>query len=91
MVFSRSVPQSCGQISELMPGQWRRAFRLLQIVQRIPSSYHREMRRTDVFLKVEIDLTDKAEVERVAQELCRMLKRAYGVRSAEVVSMVEKE
>ncbi len=49
------------------------------------------MRRTDVFLKVEIDLTDKAEVERVAQELCRMLKRAYGVRSAEVVSMVEKE
>jgi hypothetical protein len=46
--------------------------------------------RTDLYLKVELDL-DKKELERVATEICRVIRKVYGVRSAEVTSTVEKE
>jgi len=58
---------------------------------RITLSYHRDMRRTDVYLKVELVLDEKEQLERVAAELCRMIRRVHGVRSAEVSNTVDKD
>jgi hypothetical protein len=49
------------------------------------------MPRTDVYLKIEMDLDEKEAPERVAAEICRMIRRVYGVRQAEVTNMVERE
>jgi hypothetical protein len=49
------------------------------------------MLRTDVYLKVELDLDDRETPERLAAEICRMLRKVYGVRQAEVSSIVERE
>ena len=54
------------------------------------------MPRTDVYLKVELDLDGKEKderekPERVAAEICRIIRRVYGVRQAEVSSIVERE
>ena len=54
-------------------------------------SYHRRMRRTDLYVKVELDVDEKEKPERLANEICRMIRKVYGVRSAEVSSMVEKD
>lgn len=45
----------------------------------------------DLYLKIELDLDEKENAERVAAEICRLIRKVYGVRSAEVSSMVEKE
>lgn len=49
------------------------------------------MVRTDVYLKVEVVLDEKESAERVAAEICRMVRKMHGVRHAEVSSLVEKE
>jgi len=49
------------------------------------------MPRTDLYVKVELDLDEKEKPERLASEICRMIRKVYGVRSAEVSSMVEKD
>ena len=53
------------------------------------------MARTHVYLKVELDLPEskkaKERPERVAAEICRVIRRVYGVRNAEVSSIMEKE
>ncbi|HLX41845.1 MAG TPA: hypothetical protein VKR43_00350 [Bryobacteraceae bacterium] len=49
------------------------------------------MARTDLYVKVELDLDEKEKPERLASEICRMIRKVYGVRSAEVSSMVEKD
>ena len=49
------------------------------------------MSRTDVYLKVELDLEEKEKPERIAAEICRMIRKVYGVRQAEVTNMVERE
>jgi hypothetical protein len=49
------------------------------------------MRRTDLYLKVELTLDDKEQPEKLAAEICRMIRKVYGVRSAEVSSMIEKD
>jgi hypothetical protein len=54
-------------------------------------SYHREMPRTDLYLKVEIDIDDKEHPERLASEICRQIRKVYGVRSAEISNIIEKE
>jgi len=56
-----------------------------------PASYHQNVPRTDVYLKVELDLDPKESPERVAAEVCRMIRRIYGVRKAEVSSIVERD
>lgn len=95
-MFSRPVPQQVGQISPLTPGQMRLAFFFSHSLQRtltgkpIPS-YHRNMRRTDVYLKVELVVDEKETPERLASEICRVIARVYGVRKAEVSSIVERE
>ncbi len=48
------------------------------------------MSQLQIYLKVEVDLEDRHEKpERIASEMCRMLQKLYGVRSAEVSSIVE--
>jgi hypothetical protein len=54
------------------------------------------MPRTDVYLKVMLDLPedtgkDREKPQRVAEEICRVIRRVYGVRTAEVSSIIERE
>jgi hypothetical protein len=56
-----------------------------------PASYHQNVARIDVYLKIELDLDAKEKPERVAAEICRTIRRIYGVRKAEVSSMVERD
>lgn len=49
------------------------------------------MVRTDIYLKVELVLDEKEPVERVAAEICRVIRKLHGVRQAEVSSTVERE
>ena len=100
MVISRPVPQHCGQISAPTPGQCLRARRFSQSLQRILTlktllsyrlSYDRDMPRTDLYLKVEIDLPEREQPERLASEICRQIRKVYGVRAAEVSNIIERE
>jgi len=47
--------------------------------------------RTDVFLKVEVDVADKKETEKIASEIVRAVRRIYAVRGAEVTHILERE
>ena len=49
------------------------------------------MVRTDVYIKVEVALDEKESAERVAAEICRMIRKMHGVRHAEVSNLVEKD
>jgi hypothetical protein len=49
------------------------------------------MPRTDIYIKVEVDVDEREKPDRVAAEICRQIRKVYGVRSAEVSSMVEKD
>jgi hypothetical protein len=49
------------------------------------------MPRTDLYLKVELDLDERETPQRLAEEICRMIRKVYGVRQAEVSSIVERE
>jgi len=45
----------------------------------------------DVHIKVELDLNEKEQADKIASEIIRLVRRAYGVRTAEVSSIVEKD
>jgi len=47
--------------------------------------------RTDLYLKVELDLDPKESPERLASEISRAIRRVYGVRKVEVSSIIERE
>jgi hypothetical protein len=49
------------------------------------------MPRADLYIKVELDLDERENAERVAAEICRAVRKIYGVRLAEVSSIVDKE
>ncbi len=49
------------------------------------------MRRTDIYLKVELDLDERESPERLAAEICRQIRKVYGVRAAEVSNVIERE
>ena len=49
------------------------------------------MARTDLYIKVELDLDEKEKPERVAKEICRTIEKLHGVRNAEVSSMIDKD
>ncbi|MBN9656874.1 MAG: hypothetical protein J0H49_01775 [Acidobacteria bacterium] len=49
----------------------------------------RMMKNIDVYLKIELDLDDSENPQRFAEELCRILKKVYGVRKAEVSNLLE--
>ncbi len=47
--------------------------------------------RTDVHIKVELVLNEKENADKIANPVCRVIRKVYGVRSAEVSSIVEKD
>jgi hypothetical protein len=49
------------------------------------------MKRTHVYLKVEVELRPGDDAHKLAAELCRRLMQAYGVREVEVSNLVEAE
>ena len=49
------------------------------------------MKRTDLYVKVELDYDDEEKADRLAAEICRVIRRVYGVRKVEVSSMIERE
>lgn len=49
------------------------------------------MPRTDVYLKVELDLDPQENPERIASELVRLIRKVYSVRHAEVSSIMPRE
>lgn len=49
------------------------------------------MRRTDVFLKVELDVRAGEDPQKLAEELAKRLRAVYGVRAVEVSNLVEKD
>jgi hypothetical protein len=49
------------------------------------------MARTYIYIKVELDLNEQEKPDRVAAEICRVIRKVYGVRSAEVSNIVDKE
>ena len=49
----------------------------------------RVMKCIDLYLKVEVDLPDDENPQKLADELCRMLLKAYAVRKAELSSRVD--
>lgn len=92
-------------MSPCTPGQNLRGFLFSQIRQ-LTSSIVAELlssliasamtRRFDVHLKVELELDEaelagKSSPERLAAEMCRNLMKLYGVRQAELTSVVEKD
>ena len=95
MVSSRSLPQHCGQISLPSAGQLRLGRRVVQTghfsMEGYRPSYHRSMPRLDVYVKVEIDLQEGEKPQKLAAEICRMIRKVYGVRSAEVTSTISSE
>ncbi len=49
----------------------------------------RVMKNIDVYIKIEADLDESEHPQRFAEELCRILKRVYAVRKAEVQNLLE--
>ncbi|HLJ17681.1 MAG TPA: hypothetical protein VKV15_24505 [Bryobacteraceae bacterium] len=49
------------------------------------------MKRMDLYLKVELDLDEKEAPDRLAAEICRQIRKIYGVRAAEVSNIVARE
>ncbi len=41
------------------------------------------MKRVDIYVKVEVELDEEEQPERVAEEICRQVEKMYIVRSAE--------
>lgn len=44
--------------------------------------------RTQIYLKVVVELPESDEPEKLGAELCRLLSKVYGVEKAEVTGMV---
>jgi len=46
------------------------------------------MCRTDLYVKIQLEHTEDERPQQLAGEICRQLKKMYGVRSAEVSNIV---
>lgn len=49
------------------------------------------MNRTNLFIKVEVEHNKDEQPERLGEELCRMLRKLYGVRDAELTNFTRSE
>ncbi len=47
------------------------------------------MARFDLYLKVEVNTTAKEDPEKFASEICRLIRKVYGVRDAELTNWVD--
>ena len=45
------------------------------------------MNRANLFLKVEIELEEDEQADRIGEEICRQIRKMYGVREAELSSI----
>jgi hypothetical protein len=54
-------------------------------------TYYVDMRRVDIYLKVELELDDKEPPERIAREVSRVAAKVYGVRKTEVSSIIDRD
>ena len=70
------------------PGQKRLGLRVSQIRQATPYRNIGSMPRTDIFLKVVVEHEDDERPEKLAEELRLRVERQYGVRYAEISSIV---
>jgi hypothetical protein len=50
-----------------------------------------EMKRMDLYIKVEVELDEAEKPDKVAAEICRVVQKLYAVRSAELSSAVAQE
>jgi hypothetical protein len=101
MFTSRWSPQQIEQMSPPIPGQCRRARRVLHILHSSGmNTQHNEagqariieiMKRVVLYIKVEVELDETESPDRVAREICRTVEKIYVVRSAELSSAVPKE
>jgi hypothetical protein len=49
------------------------------------------MHRTNLFIKVEVEHAKEDQPERLAAEICRALRKLYGVRDAELTNFTRAE
>ena len=49
------------------------------------------MQRVDLYIKVEVDLDEEEQVDKVASEICRQIQKIYVVRSAELSNVVRRD
>jgi len=49
------------------------------------------MSRTNLFFKVEVEHARDEAPERLGEEICRMLRKLYGVRDAEMTNFTKAE
>ena len=49
------------------------------------------MKRMDLYIKVEVELDETEDPDKVAAEICRVIQKLYPVRSAELSNAVAKE
>ena len=47
--------------------------------------------RFDLYVKIELDLPESEQPDKLAAEICRQLQKIYGVRNAEVQNTVRVE
>lgn len=50
-----------------------------------------EMKRMDLYIKVEIEIDETEKVEKAADEICRAIQKLYVVRAAELSSVATHE
>jgi hypothetical protein len=53
-------------------------------------SYHRAVKRLDLYFKVEADIDESEDPQKLSDEIVRILKKVYGVRKAELSSIHER-
>ena len=49
------------------------------------------MQQLDIYFKVELELDNSEQPQRVARELERLLRKHYGVRNAEATNLVVRD
>jgi hypothetical protein len=49
------------------------------------------MTRTNLFFKVEVEHGEEEQPQRRGEEICRMLRKLYGVRDAELTNFTKSE
>ena len=49
------------------------------------------MPRADLYLKIELDIDEDEKPEKLASEICRMIRKVYGVLTADVSSLIERD
>jgi len=84
-------------MSPLTAGHARRGRRFPQILQSRLREFAKillsdeAMKRLDFYIKVEVELDEDENPDRVASEICRQLEKIYVVRSAEISNTIARE